>query len=886
MITISHLFRGRFVAAHVLLILFFVAASRCFAAVPQSIEWTGTTREILHLGQPALLGAIASSGLPVTIRISGPATMQDGAMTAHALGTIAVTAEQTGDATYLPARKTRLFNVRQVNSTLAGSLEIGTVSLSLKVVGNYAYSSEQDVGLAIFDVSDPARPRRVGSYDTPGNPGYLDVIGNHVFLIDSISGLLVIDVAAPENPVLVGRYAAANGMPLVVGTTVYLANSAAGLVIIDVANPVNPVFVGSYDTPGLAIAVSVSGRYAYVADFYSMLVIDISNPAQPLRVGEVAIPQALSIQVAGKYAYVASDVSWGPGLHVIDISNPAQPLAVGEAGESSGSVQVLGNYAFLTGEGDPAIFDVSNPRQPLAVDHSSLLRYTSALYVTSNHAYAMTADIGDGSRGLGIFDLAYRYPQTIDFNRADESILTPGVPYPLTAVANSDLPVTIRVESGPATIENGTITITGPYPITVVAEHAGNDLYLPARASRRFNVRTILEFYEWDNHSDSPQLAGAKDGDLYYLLDGGGLRILDIQNPLNPTQIGMLAMTTWAGAPGRNDLAPDGELVFVSGNGLHIVNVRNPSLPTLACHYEARQIFVSVAVSGQLAAAARIGIWNWPGGDGEWQDVVDEVDLLDVQNPASPRRVGRYQPGGAISSVTISGQHLFVAGSLGLDVVDITDPAAPQRLARYQAEARDFLLSGNLGFLVDGGLQILDLSTPTNPRLIGRFDDQTGGATSVSVSGNFAWLAGYPRLGDSEVYLGGLVQVVDISDLANPTSTGTGIPTVNYGQRVVHVTADYVYAHARNRISIAELSILWPQLSIRQTQDHLIITWESNGGAFQLQQSEAGEFPGTWQSVQSDHVLEGRVYSVRIEKPDRNLSFRLYQSLPRAIGQL
>jgi hypothetical protein len=94
------------------------------------------------------------------------------------------------------------------------------------VSGHYAYVAVGDAGLLVIDVSDPANPRRVGGYDTPGNALGVAVSGNYA----------------------------------------YVADYNAGLQVLDVSDPANPRRVGGYDTPGGVSGVAISGNYAYVAD--------------------------------------------------------------------------------------------------------------------------------------------------------------------------------------------------------------------------------------------------------------------------------------------------------------------------------------------------------------------------------------------------------------------------------------------------------------------------------------------------------------------------------------------------------------------------------------------------------------------------------------------
>ena len=54
----------------------------------------------------------------------------------------------------------------------------------VKVVGQYAYVAVGEGGLAVFDVSDPANPVRVGGYDTSGLAYGVAVAGNYAYVAD------------------------------------------------------------------------------------------------------------------------------------------------------------------------------------------------------------------------------------------------------------------------------------------------------------------------------------------------------------------------------------------------------------------------------------------------------------------------------------------------------------------------------------------------------------------------------------------------------------------------------------------------------------------------------------------------------------------------------
>ncbi len=62
-----------------------------------------------------------------------------------------------------------------------------------------------DGGLRVVDVSNPAQPREVGFYDTPGWAEGVAVSGAYAYVADG-DGLRVVDVSNPAQPREVGFY--------------------------------------------------------------------------------------------------------------------------------------------------------------------------------------------------------------------------------------------------------------------------------------------------------------------------------------------------------------------------------------------------------------------------------------------------------------------------------------------------------------------------------------------------------------------------------------------------------------------------------------------------------------------------------------------------------
>lgn len=193
--------------------------------------------------------------------------------------------------------------------------------------------------------------------------------------------------------------------------------------------------------------------------------------------------------------------------------------------------------------------------------------------------------------------------------------------------------------------------------------------------------------------------------------------------------------------------------------------------------------------SGVDLTPQRVGIWTTIPGGASAMAVVGNyayvaaggLQVLDISDPAHPRRVGGRLASGSIPGVTVSGNGVVVSGNYAyvvssfyangqssgaLDVMDISDPANPTLFGRYEmSEPNGVALSGQYACVAwSGGLLVIDVSNPANPRFVASYRSTNYCARSVAVSGNLAYLG---SCGGSD----GL-QVIDISDPANPLRIG------------------------------------------------------------------------------------------------------------------
>jgi hypothetical protein len=88
-------------------------------------------------------------------------------------------------------------------------------------------------GIMIIDISNPALPEKVTTYNTPG---------------------FAYDVA------LKGEY-------------VYIAAEKSGIIKIDISNPTSPKHIHTFDTAGEAVHVLSFGDYIFASDTNSLLLL-------------------------------------------------------------------------------------------------------------------------------------------------------------------------------------------------------------------------------------------------------------------------------------------------------------------------------------------------------------------------------------------------------------------------------------------------------------------------------------------------------------------------------------------------------------------------------------------------------------------------------------
>jgi len=146
------------------------------------------------------------------------------------------------------------------------------------------------------------------------------------------------------------------------------------------------------------------------------------------------------------------------------------------------------------------------------------------------------------------------------------------------------------------------------------------------------------------------------------------------------------------------------------------------------------------------------------------------LEVIDVSVPANPVHVSNYNTGQRLSGFELAGTNAVVSDS-ELSILDLSDPASPRLIGRTTNDLAiyDLKIAGSHAFLAGYyGLHIVDLTSPTNPVVVGKWEDLPGccaQAIRVQVVGHIAYVTVDTDPGSSGVIL---QAVIDVSNPANP----------------------------------------------------------------------------------------------------------------------
>jgi len=541
--------------------------------------------------------------------------------------------------------------------------------------------------LQVARISDPSDPVKLGSVNIGGKVEKVVVEGSIAYVAAAEGGLLVVDLSSPNHPVIVGTRPTSDRTRnvTVIGTLAYVADDSEGLVILDVSDPTDPIDVGAIDVNGSFQDVAVRGTLAFIADSGTGLrVVDVTDPSTPTLVASIEDLESsrrVAATADGTTVYLSD---FFDGFHVIDVSDHLAPEIVGfvEIPDYTIDLEVDGGYLYVANRGyGMRVFDLADPHAPVdvrQVDHDG-----------ENQSVAIHGNIailGNYSAGLRLVDVT-------DPPAADEIGFIDGTS-----------------ESKGVSIQGGLAFLPGGNRNTIL------DLSQPDLPSLVSTTRV----YGYVKRA-------VVDGRyVYAAADYKGLKVIDIDDPEHPVEIGTVDSGTTI------DVVKIGNLLYLScsSDGIKVVDVSDPTAPTVVGILEGFDAgYINVAGDVLYAPEYSVG-----------------VHIVDVTDPTAPSVVDTMDVSKPMGRPEVDGNVLFIASAnQGVEVYDIINPLAPVELATITGATYAYGLAavGDLLFVatINNGAFVFDVSDPTAPVELANRELATTAEGEVAAEGNLVAVA-------------------------------------------------------------------------------------------------------------------------------------------------
>jgi len=490
-------------------------------------------------------------------------------------GSWAKTIAVRGDTVFVPYRQDiRMINVvDKANPVHVGSIqglhEGNAVALqgNLMVVadnGQWMGTTSANAGARIFDITDLNNPVMEGffPFDSFHRIGDITIAGSHIYLSCYREGLKIIDISTPTSPVLSTTYLNDPNDWIESVTfrndTLFVANGGM-LEVLDVTDPANPVKMG--DTGASHIhKIKLAGTYAYLAEGFGGLgIVDFTDVSAPNYVGNFPVEDSpRSTFIDGDFLYVAKN---NDGLVIFNVATPTSPIRLGQYDppDHTESVFVLGNEAYIGGGDGLKIVDVTDRTAdplPLLGEYISNGNTIEDIYVAGDYAYA-------AFRGQWIDLQNYHVNgKLIIFDVTNKA-------------APDSIGMYVSLDEATSVSVSGDVVY-----LTTQGDHDGFDY--------QTGIFSILDVADRTN----PVLMGsvtfncgineaAVMGNYAYIVTYQGIFSVDISDHYNPYIIGSY-QSGWS-----SDIVLSGNYGYAAvGDGLRVLDLQYPSFPIDVGYYE------------------------------------------------------------------------------------------------------------------------------------------------------------------------------------------------------------------------------------------------------------------------------------------------------------
>ena len=552
------------------------------------------------------------------------------------------------------------------------SLPLGTFAVNVGTTpANRAYvegTDQEDFVLQqnyywvdVYDITDPTNPVWVDAFEpvAPGQRLSCDGYLYQMAPIDYSAGLPfpgvigVYDVSG-AHPVLLSRQISPVATPVLTSQTgcifteislsAFEALSAGGPVVLDQFNfqrgnvvhtQYSVTLPSSVTVPGVQGFASDGNRLFLVSDTYLIAYDLTTQPPTQVGLSHSGLATPVAPGMVGNLLFLPDENLEEQLAEVYDIS-ASQPallttLPVGPVLAFSGTTVVAGG----NGQTGLRTIDISNSQQPTLFNTS--FDYVDAQYTVATAGNYTFSTEGEG--GLAVYDLS-EPGGLLPTYLATPTGAVPGSPAFAQAANTSNLYFAIALAGSGGGVLAYDVSTQPATPLGTFS--TGSSLCQALALSNNYLY------------------VGAVDS----------LRVLDVSNPANPTQLDSISV-------GMSALATTGNTLFAGtgDNRLIVYDITNPARPSQLTSINLSGLAIEFAVSGNLLLVA---------------DSTAGLLVYNITTPTSPALLSQTMPSSSVTDVTVDGTlALLAAWDGGLVVLDLTNPSAPQVLGQAKLDTID-----------------------------------------------------------------------------------------------------------------------------------------------------------------------------------------------------
>lgn len=577
-----------------------------------------------------------------------------------------------------------------------------------------------DSEFQVFDITDPKHPVMIGNVYLGEMTGSIQgVTDNGMAFVGRDTykqGIFVVDISNPRHPINMGIFLNTSDISVAVqNNIVFLGMRSSKVVVVNLSNPKNPSIMSSIDGVDYMsrrFQVNFALGKRIWDDYYK--IINITNLLNPVIIGSLKPRRNdRDIQMSGDLAIIADDL----GIYFVSINNPKNPSVVSDFHVlgTPNAIAIKHHFMFAITSVGLHIFDLKDWNWHLVGIPTRkeilTLRVSSKLLIGQEYAQTIR---------LNIIGRPYIQPPlkslqikpgevassrfTSEFLDADHVI----IPFQNLNFSMSDdkkFPNWLKISYAPiiARTENPVVSVTTRGDLAFAA---GDNFEIFSLANPTKPVRLGSVSISW--YRDPNSIALYKNVALV-VTNARQFIVIDIVKPVDPKIISVLELPAFAyGLALKDSYALVATSNYDYPGGLRIINITNPINPTFLGNTS--ESIHSVAVKGNFAF----------GGDKDFQ----VIDLADFKKPKiiTKTYVGTIW-GIAVQG---NYAYIATFAPENLRIVNITDPYNPQIIASTPLpnSPRGIVVSDKLVFmtLFFNLVQIINIADLTHPKVIANLE--------------------------------------------------------------------------------------------------------------------------------------------------------------------